>query len=138
MRCGDGYNRNAGGAPPTRVAGRAATAPVSSPWSTTFTRECLALVADTSLPSLRVARELDAIVAIRGRPATCLSDNDTELTSRAILRWSQQMQVECHYIAPGKPQQNAFIESFLGRLRDECLNETLFASLTHAREVLSL
>jgi len=103
-----------------------------------FTRECLALVADTSLSSLRVARELDAIVTVRGRPATCLSDNGTELTSRAILRWSQQMQVEWHYIAPGKPQQNAFIESFLGRLRDECLNETLFTSLTHAREVLSL
>ena len=103
-----------------------------------FTRECLALVADTSLPSSRVVRELDAIVAVRGRPAMCVSDNGTELTSRAILRWSQQIQVEWHYIAPGKPQQNAFIESFLGRLRDECLNETLFTSLSHAREVLSL
>ena len=82
--------------------------------------------------------QLDAIVAVRGRPTMCVSDNGTELTSRAILRWSQQMQVEWHYIAPGKPQQNAFIESFLGRLRDECLNETLFTSLTHAREVLSL
>jgi putative transposase len=68
----------------------------------------------------------------------CVSDNGTELTSRAILRWSQEMQVEWHYIAPGKPQQNAFIESFLGRLRDECLNETLFTSLAHAREVLSI
>jgi len=103
-----------------------------------FTRECLTLIADTSLPSPRVVRELDAIVAVRGRPAMCVSDNGTELTSRAILRWSQQMQVEWHYIAPGKPQQNAFIESFLGRLRDECLNETLFTSLSHAREVLSL
>jgi len=82
--------------------------------------------------------QLDAIVAVRGRPTMCVSDNGTELTSRAILRWSQQMQVEWHYIAPGKPQQNAFIESFLGRLRDECLNETLFTSLSHAREVLSL
>ena len=75
-----------------------------------FTRECLALVADTSLPSPRVVRELDAIVTVRGRPAMCVSDNGTELTSRAILRWSQQMQLEWHYIAPGKPQQNAFIE----------------------------
>src|SRR5215472_18295630 len=98
-----------------------------------FTRECLALVADTSLPSLRVVRELDAIVTVRGRPTTCVSDNGTELTSRAILRWSQQMRVEWHYIAPGKPQQNAFIESFLGRLRDELLNETLFSSLAQAR-----
>jgi putative transposase len=64
----------------------------------------------------------------------CVSDNGTELTSRAILRWSQHVQVEWRYIAPGKPQQNAFIESLLGRLRDECLNETLFTSLTHARE----
>ena len=103
-----------------------------------FTRECLALVADTSLPSQRGVRELDAIVAVRGRPAICVSDNGTELTSRTILRWSQQARIEWHYIAPGKPQQNAFIESFLGRLRDECLNETLFTSLTHAREVLSL
>ena len=103
-----------------------------------FTRECLALIADTSLPSSRVVRELDAIVIARGRPAMCVSDNGTELTSRAILRWSQEMQVEWHYIAPGKPQQNAFVEAFIGRLRDECLNETLFTSLAHAREVLSL
>jgi putative transposase len=59
-----------------------------------FTRECLALVVDTSLPSLRVVRELDAIVAIRGRPAMIVSDNGTELTSRAVLRWSQEKQVE--------------------------------------------
>ena len=93
-----------------------------------FTRECLALIADTSLPGLRVVRELDALI-IRGRPAMIVSDNGTELTSMAILRWSQEQAVEWHYIAPGKPQQNAFIESFNGRLRDELLNETLFASL---------
>lgn len=60
----------------------------------------------------------------------------TELTSSAILRWSQERQVEWHYIAPGKPMQNGFVESFNGRLRDECLNETLFTSLAHARFVL--
>ncbi len=103
-----------------------------------FTRECLALVADTSLPGLRVVRVLDALVTTRGRPAMIVSDNGTELTSMAILRWSQERQVEWHYIAPGKPQQNAFVESFNGRLRDELLNETLFASLAHAGEVLSL
>jgi putative transposase len=102
-----------------------------------FTRECLALVADTSLPALRVVRELDALITVRGRPAMIVSDNGTELTSMAILRWSQQQQVEWHYIAPGKPQQNAFVESFNGRLRDELLNETLFSSLGHAREALS-
>jgi len=76
-----------------------------------FTRECLALIADTSLPGLRVVRELDTLIAIRGRPAMCVSDNGTELTGMAILRWTQQTQVEWHYIAPGKPQQNAFIAS---------------------------
>jgi putative transposase len=98
-----------------------------------FTRECLALVADTSLSGLRVGRELDAIIARRGKPVVCISDNGTELTSMAILRWCQETGVEWHYIAPGKPQQNAFIESFNGRLRDELLNETLFGSLAYAR-----
>jgi putative transposase len=95
-----------------------------------FTRECLALIADISLPGLRVVRELDFLIAVRGCPAM--------LTSMAILSWSQQRQVEWHYIAPGKPQQNAFIESFIGRLRDELLNETLFASLAHVREALMI
>jgi putative transposase len=102
-----------------------------------FTRECLCLVADTSLSGLRVARELDAIIAARGRPLICVSDNGTELTSMAILRWCQESRVEWHYIAPGKPQQNAFVESFNGRLRDELLNETLFVSLAHARAALA-
>ena len=102
-----------------------------------FTRECLALVADTSLSGRRVARELDAIIARRGRPKTCVSDNGTEFTGMAILAWSQERAVGWHYIAPGKPQQNAFVESFNGRLRDELLNETLFASLAHARSALA-
>jgi putative transposase len=102
-----------------------------------FTRECLALAADTSLSGMRVARELDGIVTTRGLPVTVVSDNGTELTSIAILRWSQERSVGWHYIAPGKPQQNAFAESFIGRLRDECLNETVFTSLRHARAVLA-
>ena len=102
-----------------------------------FTRECLALLPDTSLPGSRVARELDGVIAARGRPALCVSDNGTEFTSMAILGWAQERRIEWHYIAPGKPQQNAFIESFNGRLRDELLNETLFTSLNHAREVLT-
>jgi putative transposase len=102
-----------------------------------FTRECLSLIADTSLSGVRVSRELDAIIARRGRPQAIVSDNGTELTSTAILRWSQETRTEWHYIAPGKPQQNAFVESFNGRLRDELLNETLFTSLDHAREALA-
>ena len=106
------------------------------------TRECLALVADTSISRLRVARELDAIVRRRGRPQTILgssprtSDNGTELTSNAILTWADDMQIGWHYIAPGKPQQNGFVESFNGRLRDECLKEEVFASLAEARAVI--
>ena len=100
------------------------------------TRECLALVADTSLSGRRVARELDAIISQRGRPDTIVSDNGTEYTSNAILGWADDTGVGWHYIAPGKPQQNGFNESFNGRLRDELLNETLFRSLPHARAVL--
>jgi putative transposase len=100
------------------------------------TRECLGLVADTSLSGRRVARELDAIILRRGRPDTIISDNGTEYTSNAILAWADDVGVGWHYIAPGKPQQNGFNESFNGRLRDELLNETLFRSLSHARAVL--
>ncbi|SEH66415.1 Transposase InsO and inactivated derivatives [Magnetospirillum fulvum] len=102
-----------------------------------FTRECLALVADTSLSGVRVARELDGLVAQRGKPLMIVSDNGTEFTSMAMLRWSQDHRVEWHYIAPGKPMQNGFVESFNGKLRDECLNETLFCSVSHARAVLA-
>jgi putative transposase len=102
-----------------------------------FTRECLCLVADTSLSGKRVARELTAIIDRRGgRPQRCVSDNGSELTGTAILTWCQDSKVGWHYIAPGKPQQNAFAESFIGRLRDECLNETLFTSLRQAHAVL--
>ena len=100
------------------------------------TRECLALVADTSIGGRRVARELDAIIGWRGKPATIVSDNGTELTSNAILEWADQRKIGWHYIAPGKPQQNGFSESFNGKLRDELLNETLFSSLADARAKL--
>lgn len=103
-----------------------------------YTRECLALVADTSLSGRRVARELDGIIARRGRPHTIVSDNGTELTSMAILKWCQDTGVEWHYIAPGKPTQNAFVESFNGSFRDECLNETLFSSLDEARTQIAI
>jgi putative transposase len=100
------------------------------------TRECLAAVADTSISGMRVARELDAVIAWRGPPATIVSDNGPELTSRAILQWTNRTGVGWHYIAPGKPQQNAFAESFIGRLRDELLNEEIFTSLRQARRLL--
>ncbi len=102
-----------------------------------FTRECLALVPDTSISGHRVARELDRILVGRGKPKSCVSDNGTELTSMAILQWQKGRSVDWHYIQPGNPQRNAFAESFIGRLRDECLNETLFSSLDEARIVLA-
>ena len=103
-----------------------------------YSRECVALVADTSLSGARVARELDrAIMERMAKPITVVSDNGTELTSMAILKWSKDRKVEWHYTAPGKPTQNAFVESFNGRLRDECLNETLFTSMAQVRAVLA-
>ncbi len=101
-----------------------------------FSRECLATVVDNSISGTRVARELDAIAERRGYPYMVVSDNGTELTSNAMLKWQQDRQVEWHYIAPGKPMQNGFIESFNGRLRDECLNEHLFSSLPVARNII--
>ena len=100
------------------------------------TRECLALVVDTSLSGMRVGRELDRLVADRGRPRMIVSDNGSEFTSNAILAWADQNRVEWHYIAPGKPMQNGFVESFNGRLRDECLNEHVFTSLAEARRIV--
>ena len=101
-----------------------------------FSRECLAIVVDTSLSGIRVARELDIIAERRGYPCMIVSDNGTELTSNAILKWQEDRKVEWHCIAPGKTMQNGFVESFNGRLRDECLNEHLFSSLPAARELI--
>jgi putative transposase len=103
-----------------------------------FTRENLCLEADTSLSGSRVVRELDKVIARRGKqPSVIVSDNGTEFTSLAVLGWAQERGIEWHYIAPGKPQQNGFIESFNGRLRDELLNETLFGSVAEARRYLA-
>jgi len=102
-----------------------------------FSRECLATVVDASISGVRVARELDRIAESRGYPCMVVSDNGTELTSNAILKWQEERHVEWHYIAPGKPMQNGFVESFNGRLRDECLNEHLFVGLRHASQLIA-
>ena len=101
-----------------------------------FSRECLATVVDTSLGGARVVRELELVVNQRGWPHTIVSDNGTELTSNAVLNWAAE-RVSWHYIQPGKPVQNAFIESFNSKLRDECLNEHVFLSLGEAREIIT-
>ena len=97
------------------------------------TRECLAAVPDTSISGRRVVRELTALIEQRGKPGMIVSDNGTELTSNAVLAWCGEVGVEWHYIAPGRPMQNGYVESFNGRMRDELLNETLFLSMAHAR-----
>ena len=101
-------------------------------------RENLCLMADTSISDARVGRELDALVRVYGKPACIVSDNGTEFTSRAILKWAGDNEVDWHYIDPGKPQQNGFIESFNGSLRDELLNEEIFDTLDDARRKLAL
>ena len=101
-----------------------------------YTRECLKIVVDTSLSGIRVKRELDKIIEERGKPEAIQSDNGTEFTSNVILKWSEEKQINWIYIQPGKPYQNGIIESFNGKLRDECLNENLFLNLRDAERII--
>lgn len=103
----------------------------------TFTRECLALEVDTCLPSQRVTRALDCVIAVRGKPERIRMDNGSELTSRHFLSWGIDQRIELVHIQPGKPVQNAQVESFHGRLRDECLNTQWFRNLWHARRQIT-
>ena len=98
-----------------------------------FTRECLALEVDTSFASRRVTRVLDEIVVRRGKPQSIRCDNGPELTSRHFLAWCLERQIELVHIQPGKPTQNARVESFHGKLRDECLRISWFQNLFDAR-----
>jgi putative transposase len=103
-----------------------------------YTRECLALEVDTSFASRRVTRVLEAIVAERGQPSAIRCDNGPELTSRHFLAWCVERQIELVHIQPGKPTQNAHIESFHGRLREECLAVSWFQNLFDARRKIAL
>jgi putative transposase len=94
-------------------------------------------IPDTSISGQRVARELTAIVERRGKPGSIVSDNGTEFTCNAMLAWCKDNAIDWHFIAPGKPIQNAFVESFNGRMRDELLNETLFFNLDDARSKIA-
>ena len=98
-----------------------------------FTRECLALEVDTSMGSRRVTRVLEQIIAERGAPQAIRSDNGPEFTSRHFLAWCSEKKIELVHIEPGKPVQNAHVESFHGKLRDECLNASWFQNLWDAR-----
>jgi putative transposase len=101
-----------------------------------YTREALRIEPDTSLPGLRVVRVLEGLRERRGTPVAIQVDNGTEFTSRVVDQWAYQNQVALHFIERGKPTQNAFIESFNGKFRDECLNQNWFMDLRHAREVI--
>ncbi len=102
-----------------------------------YTRECLALEADTSLGSGRVTRVLERVIAERGRPENVRSDNGPEFTSRRMIGWAEDWKVGLVHIQPGRPMQNGHVESFHGRLRDECLNATWFRTLNDVRCTLA-
>jgi putative transposase len=97
------------------------------------TRECPAIEVDTSLGGLRVRRVLDRLAGERGLPEAIVLDNGPEFRGRVLAAWSEQRGVRLEFIQPGKPVQNAYVESFNGRLRDECLNANWFTSLNDAR-----
>ena len=101
-----------------------------------YTRECLWIEADTSLSGPRVTRVLDYVAELRGRPASLITDNGPEFAGLALERWSHDRQVTHRFITSGKPSQNGYIESFNGKLRDECLNEHEFINLQHARDLI--
>tara|TARA_B100001964_G_scaffold195692_1_gene219881 strand:- start:268 stop:1131 length:864 start_codon:yes stop_codon:yes gene_type:complete len=102
-----------------------------------FSRRCLAAEVDTSLPGLRVCRVLDQLVSHHGKPQALLVDNGPEFTGKALDEWAYQRGVRIDFIAPGKPTQNPYVESFNGKMRDECLNEHWFTSLADARRILA-
>ncbi len=101
-----------------------------------YTREAVAIEVDTSLGGLRVARVLEELKIERGLPGQIRSDNGPEFTSRALDQWAYEQGIRWHYIQPGRPMENGYVESFNGRLRDECLNENWFADLAEARETI--
>jgi len=101
-----------------------------------FTRECLWMGAARSLCSVQVVQALDVLIHIRGKPKTIVTDNGPEFTSRLMDQWRYSKEVCLHFIDPGKPTQNAFIESFNGKFKNECLNEHWFYSLDQAQDII--
>jgi len=103
-----------------------------------YTRECLAVEVDTAISGLRVARVLDRLLELRGRPKGITVDNGPEFAGMALDTWAYNNKVRLNFIRPGKPVENAYIESFNGRLRDECLNSHEFGSLQEARGIIEI
>jgi putative transposase len=102
----------------------------------TFTRECLKIEVDTSIRGQRVVTALSQIASIRGLPENIIVDNGPEFISNVLDAWAYERGIKLHFIRPGRPVDNSFIESFNGRFRDECLNQNWFMSLGHARQVI--
>ena len=102
-----------------------------------YTRECLALEVETSFAGLRVTRALDEIIARRGAPQSIRCDNGPELTSRHFLAWSLERKILLVHIQPGKPTQNGYVESFNGKLREECLRTSWFQNVFEARRIIA-
>ena len=100
------------------------------------TRECLAIEVDTSLPGLRVQAVLERLADTRGLPQSITVDNGPEFDSKVLDQWANRSSVQLSFIRPGKPNENAYIESFNGKFRDECLNEHWFIGLAHARSII--
>lgn len=100
-----------------------------------YTRECLAIEVDTSLPDVRVVRVLERLAAMGRQPLHIVVDNGPEFASKAVDQWAARCGVHLRFIDPGKPIQNAFVESFNGKFRDECLSQHWFISLEEARDV---
>ena len=100
-----------------------------------FTKQCHAITVDTSVGGQCVARELTRLIDLHGRPEFIVCDNGTEFTSLAMFDWAQRSGVDLQFIQPGKPSQNGFCEAFNGRVRDECLNESLFSTLWEAQDI---
>ena len=100
------------------------------------TTEAVAIVPARALSGVAVTRVLDRLALTRGLPRVLRTDNGLEFCGRAMLTWAHERRVVLRLIAPGKPMQNAYVESFNGRFRDECLNEHWFASVAHAESVI--
>ena len=100
------------------------------------TRECLAIRVERSIPGVQVARVLTQLIEQRARPTTIVCDNGPEFIGRALEIWAEEHAVKLHFIEPGRPVQNCFVESFNGRFRDECLNEHWFTSVPHAQSII--
>jgi len=103
----------------------------------TYSRECLCVEADTSLPGHRVVRVLDHLADIKGLPGSIRVDNGPEFISKVLDEWAYRNGVKLDFIRPGKPTENCYAESFHGRFRDECLNENYFLDMQEAKDKIA-